>query len=158
RLEERQRAAGEAALAAVQRYLGDYLSNLPAGVALDRARFEERLTAASNLVQRDVNLYWGGNLIYASSKEEPFTAGLLPQRLPGEVYRSRALAGEERKSRATVAGGAPSPELSPPLQREARLSLSVPLLAQQEEAARQLVQLRRQGLVITILLFALAAA
>lgn len=162
REERQQRAAGEAALAAVQKLVGDHLNTLPTGYAVDR----RILVDASQIVKHEVSLYYTSksNLVFASSKDELFAAGFLPQRIPGEVYLRLALGRSGLAARVNRAGEDDYLELyAPPLLaassgEENPFILSIPLLAQQEEAERQLGQLGRQGLLVTIVLFGLLAA
>ncbi len=158
-----QRAAGEAALEAAQRQLAELLEALPPGFGIDTSLDDELLTRLSRLIHHEVNLYWR-SAIYASSKAELFAAGLLPRRIPGDVYARLAYGGYEIASRTNRAGRASYLELYSPLRvpgaqpSPGQLVLSVPLLAQQEEAARQLASLRRQAFLVTAALLALLGA
>ncbi|HEX6904459.1 MAG TPA: ATP-binding protein [Thermoanaerobaculia bacterium] len=160
RLRQDQRAAGEAALGSAQQLLGERLRDMTLGFAFD----DQMLIWLSGIVRHEVNLYWQ-SAIYASSRHELFTAGLLPKRIPGEIYRPLALLGYGLSSRVNRVGDTTYLEMYAPLRvpgespgGERGLFLSVPLLAQQEETARQLEQLRRQGLLVTATLFALLVA
>jgi signal transduction histidine kinase len=164
RLESDQRTTGEAALRAAQHLLGSSIRALPAGFVFDPATFDPELNSISAVVQHEVNLYWRSGLS-ASSKHELFTAGLLPKRIPGEIYSSLALSGLNLGSLVNHAGDVPYLELYAPLRvpgeepgREPQLFLSVPLLAQQEESARQISHLGRHGILVTVALFLLLAA
>jgi nitrogen-specific signal transduction histidine kinase len=163
RLVREQRAAGEAALNSAQKSLGDLILALEPGFGIDTALDDTRLADLSELVHHEVNLYWGSS-VYASSKHELFTAGLLPKRIPGEIYSRLALLGYDLTSRINRAGQTEYLELYAPLRvpgvppAEERLFLSMPLLAQQEEAARELVHLRRRGVLVTTALFVLLIA
>ncbi len=163
RLVREQRAAGEAALNSAQKALGDLILALEPGFGIDTALDDTRLADLSELVHHEVNLYWGSS-VYASSKHELFTAGLLPKRIPGEIYSRLALLGYDLTSRINRAGQTEYLELYAPLRvpgvppAEERLFLSMPLLAQQEEAARELIHLRRRGVLVTTALFALLIA
>ena len=163
RLEREQRVAGEAALASAQKILGEYILTLPPGFDLGTGVDDELLTWTSEVVNHEVNLYWGSN-VYASSKHELFTAGLLPKRIPGEIYSRLVLNRYRLSSRTNRAGGTTYLELYAPLRipgeppGEERLFISMPLLAQQEEAARSLAQMRRRGLLATAGLFILLVA
>jgi signal transduction histidine kinase len=163
RLERVQRVAGEAALASAQKFLGEFILTLPPGFDLGTALDDELLGWLSEVVHHEVNLYWGSN-VYASSKHELFTAGLLPKRIPGEIYSRLVLSRYGLSSRTNRAGGTAYLELYAPLRipgeprGEERLFLSMPLLAQQEEAARNLAQMRRRGLLATAGLFILLVA
>jgi signal transduction histidine kinase/HAMP domain-containing protein len=163
RLRRDQQAAGEAALNSAQQLLGQSLLTMPPGFGVDTVFGDQLLIELSGIVRHEVNLYWG-SAIHASSRHELFTAGLLPKRIPGEIYRRLALLGYGLSSRTNRVGDTTYLEMYAPLRvpggspGSERLFLSVPLLAQQEEAARQLGQLRRQGLLVTAALFALLVA
>ncbi len=163
RLVAARRAAGEAALNTVQKVLGDYILTFAPGFGLDTALNDDLLVWLSRVTRHEVNLYWGSE-VYASSRHELFTAGLLPKRIPGEIYSRLALLGYPLSSRTNRAGQTAYLELYAPLRvpgvpaAEARLFLSMPLLAQQEEAARDLAHLRRHGLLVSSGLFALLLA
>jgi hypothetical protein len=156
RLERQQRASGEAALASAQQVLGERLLRLEPGFGVDTALGDRLLMDLSEIVHHEVNLYWGSS-IYASSKHELFTAGLLPNRMLGYGLSSRT-------NRVGNAGDIAYLEIYAPLRvpgapvGEERLFLSIPLLAQQEEAARELSHLRRQGIMATVGLFLLLVA
>ncbi|HEY7213118.1 MAG TPA: ATP-binding protein, partial [Thermoanaerobaculia bacterium] len=163
RLHRDQQAAGEAALNSAQQVLGERLLTLPPGFGVDTVFGDRLLIDLSGIVRHEVNLYWG-SAVHASSRHELFTAGLLPKRIPGEIYRRLALLGYGLSSRLNRVGETTYLEMYAPLRvpggtpGSERLFLSVPLLAQQEEGARQLGQLRRQGLLVTAALFTLLVA
>ncbi|HEX5758510.1 MAG TPA: ATP-binding protein, partial [Thermoanaerobaculia bacterium] len=163
RLLAARRDAGEAALNTVQKVLGDYILTFAPGFGLDTALDDDLLVWLSRVTRHEVNLYWGSG-VYASSRHELFTAGLLPKRIPGEIYSRLALLGYELSSRTNRAGETAYLELYAPLRvpgvpaSQARLFLSMPLLAQQEEAARDLAHLRRHGILASAALFALVLA
>ncbi len=162
RLHRDQRVAGEAALNSAQQILGERLLNLPPGFGVDTVFGDQLLIYLSGIVRHEVNLYWG-SAIHASSRHELFTAGLLPKRIPGEIYRRLDLLGYGLDSRFNRVGDTTYLEMYAPLRIPGasgndRLFLSMPLLAQQEEGARQLAQLRRQGLLVTAALFTLLVA
>ncbi|HKI06729.1 MAG TPA: ATP-binding protein [Thermoanaerobaculia bacterium] len=162
RLRRDQRVAGEAALNSAQQVLGERLLTLPPGFGVDTIFGDRLLIDLSRIVRHEVNLYWG-SAVHSSSRHELFTAGLLPKRIPGEIYRRLALLGYGLSSRTNRVGDTTYLEMYAPLRvpggfGNERFFLSMPLLAQQEEAARQLAQLRRQGLLVTAGLFALLVA
>jgi signal transduction histidine kinase len=155
---------GEAALSSAERLLEEQIRNLPLGFVFDPGTFDPKLTAIAEVVHRPVNLY-GRSRLSASSEHELFTAGLLPTRLPGEVYSSLTLGERNLYSLVNHAAEVPYLELYAPLRlagddprAEPRLFVSVPLLAQQEEGLRQLAHLRRHAILATAVLFALLAA
>ncbi|MEA2692179.1 MAG: two-component system, NtrC family, nitrogen regulation sensor histidine kinase NtrY, partial [Acidobacteriota bacterium] len=163
RLEREQRTAGEAALNSAQKELGDRFVSLPPGFGIDTTLNDALLSSLSQVVHHEVNLYWRST-VRASSKHELFTAGLLPKRIPGEIYSRLALLGYDLSSRTNHAGGTDYLELYAPLrvpgamQNEERLFLSIPLLAQQAEAAAELEHLRRRAFLVTAALFVLSVA
>ncbi len=161
RLWAQQREAGERALVSAQRYLVDYLRQLPPGFGIDTA-FGERLRWLSDIVGREINFYWGSRESQiVSSRPELFAAGLLPKRIPGEVFSRLTLGGFNLATRTRSVGEARYVELYAPLRLPGerpgggRFFLSIPLLAEQEEVAQQLSDLRRQALLLTALLFGL---
>lgn len=162
RLRRDQQAAGEAALSSVQQLLGERLLSPPPGFGVDTVFGDRLLIDLAGLVRHEVNLYWG-SAIHASSRHELFTSGLLPKRIPGEIFSRLALLGYGLSSRTNRVGDTTYLEMYAPLRvpggsGSEGFFLSMPLLAQQEEAARQLAQLRRQGLLVTAGLFALLVA
>jgi signal transduction histidine kinase/HAMP domain-containing protein len=164
RLRKQQRDAGEAALTAAQKVLGEKLLNLPPGFGVDTALGDRLLADLSEVVHHEMNLYYGSG-IYASSKHELFAAGLLPNRIPGEIYSRLSLLGYGLSSRTNRVGDTAYLEIYAPLRvpggagvGENRLFLSMPLLAQQEETSRELAHLRRHGLLWTLSLFVLLVA
>lgn len=158
RLKEEQRAAGELALDSAQRVLADYVYSLEPGFAIDTALDYELLLWLSQVVHHEVNVYWGSS-IHTSSKPELFTAGLLPRRIPGEIFSRLVLVDYALASRTNRAGRESTYlELYAPLAGQESLFLSIPLLAQQEEVASELVYRGRQALLITAALFLLLGA
>ncbi len=163
RVERQQQAAAEAALLSAQRVLGEYVLSLEPGFGLGTAIDDELLVWLSRVVQHEVNLYWGSE-VYASSKRDLFTAGLLPRRIPGEIWARVALHGDGLVARTGRAGGAEYLELYAPLEvpgaarGSTRLFLAMPLLAQQEEAIVETGRIRRRALLATLTLFLVLAA
>ena len=163
RLVRDQEAAGLRAVQSAQGVLGEYVLALQPGFGIDAALDHEVLFWLSSVVHHDVNLYWRGS-VYASSKAELFTAGLLPRRIPGDIYSDLTLLGHEVSMRTNRAGGAEYLELYAPLTvpgvsfDQTRLIVSLPLLAQQEETASQIASLRRRSLLGTSAVVFLIAA
>ncbi len=163
RVAREQRSAAESALSSAQRVLGEYVLTLEPGFGLGTAIDDEILVWLSRVIGHDVSLYWGSE-VYASSKRELFAAGLLPRRIPGEVWPRMALGGENEASRTARTGSAEYLELYAPLavpgfdSRQTRLFLSMPLLAQQEEATAETALIRRRTLLATFAVFLLLAA
>lgn len=163
RLVRDQEAAGLLAVESARGVLGEYVLALQPGFGIDAALDHEVLFWLSGVVHHDVNLYWRGS-VYASSKAELFTAGLLPRRIPGEIYSGLTLLGHEVSMRTTRAGRAEYLELYAPLTvpgisfDQTRLIVSLPLLAQQEETREQITTLRRRSLLGTAAVVLLIAA
>ncbi len=165
RLAEQQRAAGEAALASAQSLLAEVLASLATGFSVETTLDDRQLGRIAGLVHHEVNLYWVAK-VYASSKHELFTAGLLPERIPGDIYAALALGGDGVSSRVNRASGSAQyleiyAPVRPPGGTAAaapRLFLSAPLLAQQEEAAAEVERLRRRALLVTAALIGLMIA
>lgn len=158
RLERQRRSAGEAALGAAQRVLGEYLASLEPGYGLDTALDVRLLGWLSDVVHHEVNVYWGSRL-YRSSRQELFATGLLPRRIPGEVWSQLELEGGVRVVRENHLREGSGPtwvELYAPLRLPGgvadagdRLVLSLPSLAQQEGVAAELARERRRILLAT---------
>ncbi len=163
RIVQEQEQAARTALRSVERVLGEYVLTLEPGFGIGTAIDDPLLEWLSRVAQHEVNLYWGSE-VYASSKRDLFAAGLLPRRLPGEVWVHLGLDGDTLARRTTRAGEAEYLELYAPLEvpgqptREARLVLSMPLLAQQEEAIAEAGRLRRRALLATLGLFLVLTA
>lgn len=163
RLGREQRAAGLSALDSAERLLVENMLNQQPGFDLKTTLDNDELTWLSQVVHHDVNLYWE-NDVWASSKSELFAAGLLPKRIPGEVHARLDLLGFDQASRTNRVGGTRYLELYSPVRipgepsGRAPLALSLPLLAQQEEVARELATLRRQVFLVTAVLFVLLVA
>lgn len=162
RVEREQELAARSALRSAQRVLGEYVLTLAPGFGVGTAIDDALLELLARVVQHEVHLYWDSE-VYASSKRDLFAAGLLPRRLPGEVQERLALAGDAIAVRTSRAGEVEYLELYSPLEvpgesgREVNLVLSMPLLAQQEEALAEADRLRRRVLLVSIaLLVALA--
>jgi signal transduction histidine kinase len=158
-----QRAHGEEALLSAERVLGEYLVTLPPGFGLGTALDDRLLAWLASVVRHDVSLYWGSG-VYASSRRELFTAGLLPKRIPGAVRARLALLGYGVAARQRRVAETAYLEFYAHLTLPGEaapgegLSLSVPLLAQQEKAASELASLRRQAILVTAGLFLLLVA
>src|SRR5262249_6612407 len=168
RVRREQHRDGEEALASAQRVLGEYLLTLDPGFGLDTTLDDDLLSWLSSVVHHEVNLYWG-SAVYASSKRELFTAGLLPKRIPGDVYANLALRGYDVASKTGHSGEVSYLEIYAPLRmpgtgeggaRESSegLALSMPLLAQQEETQTAIAYLRRQAVLGAAALFILLVA
>ncbi len=153
-LREEQRVAGQSALDSAQRVLGEYVQTLEPGFGVESILDDELLSWLSRVIHHEINLYWGSS-VYASSRGELFSAGVLPKRIPGEIYAELALGGAPSAERVNQAGSTDYLELYAPLSvpgqpdTPRRLFLSVPLLAQQVETAAELGSLRRKVLLAT---------
>ncbi len=163
RMLREQRSSGEAALASAQRVIGDYVASLEPGFGFTTQVDDELLMWVSRVVHHQVNLYWGSS-IWASSKPELFAAGLLPERIPGEIYSRLALLRYDRGARTNLTGSTAHLEIYAPLHipggpaDQERLFLSIPLLAQQQEVAEELGLLRRRAVLVSAVLFGLLIA
>ncbi len=167
RVVSEQEAAARSALRSAQRVLGEYVLTLQPGFGVGTAIDDALLEWLSRVVRHEIHLYWGSE-VYASSKRDLFAAGLLPRRLPGEVRERLGGSGDRLARRISRIGDATYLELYAPLEvpgeesggdaEAARLVLSMPLLAQQEDALAEVERLRRQALLASLaLLVALAA-
>lgn len=162
RLDAQQVEDGLASLESTQRVLGEYVLSLEPGFSLDTTLNDELLSWLSRVVHHQVNLYWGSS-VYASSRPELFTAGLLPVRIPGEIYSRLALRGASVASRRNRVGETSYLELYAPLRipgapSQEKLFVSLPLLAQQEAVANEMATLRRRTLLSAGFLFLLLSA
>ncbi len=161
RLEAENREAGEVALHFAQRVLNDYLVALDPGFGLRTALNEEILGWLSEVVDREVNVYWEGRT-FASSRPELYSSGLLPTRIPGEVYSELSLRGRGLTARRNQIGGVAYLELYAPLDLGQDLAptffVSTPLLAQEEAVSVELALLQRQAILVTSLIFLLLTA
>ena len=156
RLEATREMAGLEAMEAAQHVLGEYVLTLEPGFGVDTALDDTLLTWISRIVDHEVNLYWGSRL-YASSNQELFTAGLLPARIPGEVFAELWLEAATTARRVNRASGERYLEIYAPLRipgvdSQELLFLSIPLLAQQEEVQRELAALRTRAVLAALLL------
>ncbi|HVS16903.1 MAG TPA: ATP-binding protein [Thermoanaerobaculia bacterium] len=158
RLLREQLANGEAALRSAETILADYLPTLEPGFSFTSAVDAELLAWLSRVVSHEVNLYWRG-YAYASSRPELFAAGILPRRIPGAVFSRLALAEEPiAVQQHRIGPGLRYLELYRPVALpgeepgENGLFLSVPLVAQQEEARRALAVLGQQTVIVTALI------
>ncbi len=155
RIESEQRVAGEAALESAQHILGDYVLTLEPGFGIETILDDDLLLWLADVIHNDVNLYWGSQL-YASSKRELFAAGVLPTRIPGEIYSELRLLGSGLAARGRAVEGASYLEIYSPLRipgvpvDATQLVLSLPMLGQQEEAAADLARLARRVLLVAL--------
>ncbi|MEM7482732.1 MAG: ATP-binding protein [Acidobacteriota bacterium] len=169
RLEREQERRGAQSLDSARRLVTELLATPQPGFGIDRSFADARMAEISEVVRNELNLYWR-NTVFASSRSELFAAGLLPKRIPGDVFNALRLedrAGEPNPavaSRTDRVGDTSYLELYTevrvPGSRSVsdRFVLSMPLLAEREELARGLTALRRQVLVITAALCALLLA
>ena len=163
RLEADRLTAGEDALEAAERVLGDYAAAQAPGVAFDTVLDDQLLDWLASVVRYEVNLYFGGTL-YATSKRALFTAGLLPERIPGGVYSRLAVEGHAHAIRRSRVGDLSYREIYAPLplpgprRGSSSLVVSVPMLGQEEEIRRELGDIQRKILLATVGLLLLLAA
>jgi signal transduction histidine kinase len=161
RLQTEHREAAEGALLVSQRVLSDYLHSLEPGFAIRAVLEQEVLDWLAQVVDREVNVYWGSQS-FASSRPELFTAWLLPRRIPGDVFSELALRRDALAARTRITGGRSYLELYAPLEAaqpdtplDQRFYLSTPLLAQEEEVRVELAGLGRRVVVVTVALLLL---
>lgn len=154
RLRRDQVAQGEAALDAARTFLVNYIQGLPEGFSYDLLLDQELFAWLSSVVDRQVNLYWRSRLA-ASSQQALFTAGLLPKRIPGDVFARLSLLGHDIGVRRRHSGELDYLEVYAPVRLGGRVAfvLSVPLLEQQEETTRLLAAMRQQAVLISAGLF-----
>ena len=118
RIQAEQEVAGRTALVSLEYVLTDFLLGLEPGFSMDAELDDELLAWLAEVVGHEVNLYWRGG-VYASSKPDLFTAGLMPKRIPGNVYSRLALLGHPTASRIRTAGRAsPTWSCTPPCRWE----------------------------------------
>jgi len=165
RAEAEQLSEARGALVAAQRVLGEYSASLEPGVGLDTVFDDDLLSWLAGVLGHDVNLYWTDTSeLLASSRQELFAAGLLPRRVPGEIYAELRLRGKRLASRLQNTGATEYTELYAPLTapgealEDAAYFLSIPLLAQQEQVAGELEALRHKIVLATTLLVLLLVA
>ncbi|MEM8998529.1 MAG: hypothetical protein AAGF23_27330, partial [Acidobacteriota bacterium] len=103
RLRTEQLAEARDAMVSARTLLLDYLRGLEPGFLIETQVNRELLDWIGGLVGHQVNLYWGSRL-YASSQQELFTAGLLPRRIPGEIFTRLSLYGYDLGFRRQQAG------------------------------------------------------
>ncbi len=149
-----QRAIAQSALDSARLFLLDYVRGLPLGFDLQTQVDRALLEWISSVVEHPVNLYWRSQVL-ASSQQELFTVGLVPRRIPGEIFSRLALAGSKMGFRQ-YRGEVDYFELYAPL--VPGLFLSVPLLEQEEGVKRELEALRRRAVLVTSALMMLLVA
>lgn len=163
RLRADQLESAQAAMSSARTLLVNYLRGLEPGFLIDTIVNRELLEWISGLVGHQVNVYWGSQ-VYASSQDELFTAGLLPRRIPAEVYSRLAFEGSQLGYRRQRAGDATYLEVYAPfdLMGEAYsqqgLFLSVPLVEQEAEAAQEVATMQRRALLTSLTLLCLLGA
>lgn len=159
RLRQNQLTQGEIALDSARTVLIDYIRGLDEGFSFDLLLNRQLVEWLSRIVDHQVNLYWNGQLV-GSSQEALVTAGLMPGRVPGDIYARLAYLGYERELRSRAHDALTYLELYAPvkLAGSTPFVLSVPLLEQQEAAARLLDRMRQQAVLISAALFALLVA
>jgi signal transduction histidine kinase len=145
------------AMNSVKSLLLDYLKGLEAGFLIETKVNQELMHWISRLVRHQVNLYWGSQ-IYSSSQKELMAAGLLPERIPAEVFVAIALENRELAYRETGSKSSRYLEIYSPLNFaglapvQRSLFLSVPLLEQEKRIVDQLRSMRTRALLVSTLL------
>ncbi|MEM8960765.1 MAG: ATP-binding protein, partial [Acidobacteriota bacterium] len=154
---------GAAALRSARTMVRNFIIGRGEGYAFDPELSADFLSWTADVVQHQVNLYWGSRL-WASSQQELFTAGLLPRRIPGDIYARLAMRGPDVASRSRRAGDLTYLELYTPIawpgvpDGEPLFYLSLPRVEQQAEVSRELAAMRRQTVLVTSALFLLLVA
>lgn len=115
------------------------------------------MVRVSRLIDQDANVFDGPNLI-ATSERDLFASGLLPTRVPADVYRALQL----RNQQAVVTeerGGTLDAYLvaATPLAGREQHMLTVPLTSRQQEIEAQITTLTRR-LLLGALIFVLGGA
>lgn len=162
RLREAQIAEGMRALGTARESMVEFLLRLEPGFGLETLLDGQKLEELAEVVQHQVNFYWDGR-VRASSQQELFTSGLLPARIPGEIFARLQLLGYRAASRTRIQGDAAYSELYAPLllpgtSSGADLFISIPLLAQEREVSEELDRLRARAALATALLVLLVLA
>jgi signal transduction histidine kinase len=165
RLRKEQIVEARGALAAAQRVLGEYAAGQAPGLSLDTLFDDDLMAWLAQVLDHDVNLYWvSSSQMRASSRQELFAAGLLPRRIPGEIYADLHLRGQRAASRVHHTAGVDYTELWAPLAlpgedaQRADYFLAIPLMAQAEVVADETEGLRHTVVLATSLLVLLLVA
>lgn len=163
RLKEEQLISAQAAMTSARSLLLDFLQGSEPGFAIETKVNRELLEWISGLVRHQVNLYWGSQ-VYTSSQQELFTAGLLPRRIPAEVYSRLAFSGSQLGYRSQKAGDTTYLEVYAPLDvfgmtsTQQGLFLSVPLIEQELDAAAAIAVMERRAILASLSLLGLLMA
>ncbi len=163
RLAREQMDHARGAIGSARLFLLDYLQRIEPGSSIETRLNRPLLEWVASVVEHQVNLYYESRL-YASSQDELYTANLLTERIPGEIYSRLAFAGQEMGFRQRRAGDVDYLEFYAPVPipgtSTSRRSffLSVPVLAQEEAVERELATLRRRAVLVTTALFLLLTA
>jgi signal transduction histidine kinase len=164
RIEQGQETAALQALRSAQRVLGEYVLSLDPGFGVGTALDDRLFEWLSRVVRNEVHLYWGSD-VYASSNRDLFAAGLLPRRLPGEVWERIHLAHDRLARRSVLVDGREHIEIYAPLEvpglpaHAIKLVLAMPLAQQPEVLAAEIARVRSRALLATIVVaIALATA
>ena len=113
------------------------------------------MVRVSRLVDQDANVFEGANLI-ATSERDLFASGLLPTRVPADVYRALEL----RNQQSVVTeerGGTLDEYLVAATPLAGRWMLTVPLTSRQQDIEAQITTLTRR-LLLGTLIFVLGGA
>ena len=112
----------------------------------------------SRVVAQDVNIFEGTDLL-ASSERNLFASGLLPQRTPGDVYRTILLEGRPSFVGRERAGDFEYLIAATPVRLEGREAvLTIPLASRQQETEAQIDELDRRVLLAAVLFMMVGAA
>jgi signal transduction histidine kinase len=125
---------------------------------------DEALVWLADRIRNDLDVFARGTgaiepgRLLASSKRELYDSGLLPPRVPGEVFRKLTLEGAPNVVRDERIGGFSYHVVSVPLRLEGVPGiLSIPLALRQREVEAVLDDLDRKVLLATVVFLALAA-
>jgi signal transduction histidine kinase len=171
RLQRDQQTRANEAIGSAGDFILDYLAELPQGTSIETRLNEALLEWVASIVHHQVTVYLRSKL-FDSSQRELFTTGLLPERIPGDVHSRLTRDGLSLDHRTRRRGDLTYREYYAPLRipdfsqgsggadvRAADLfSLSVPILDQEEDDARELAAMRRRAVLVTSALFLILAA
>jgi signal transduction histidine kinase len=161
RLENEYTERGQTALTAAQRVIEDYLASTKATARPEEVLDDDVLSWLARVIGHDLHLYRNEQLI-ASSRRDLFAARVESQRLPGDVYSSVVLGGNQLYSARRESSGAQFNEIYSPitLARGQRYTLALPFIVQARQIEMQVNDLATTiyMLLIFIVLAAIAVA
>ena len=159
RLEAEYLERGQTALNAAQRVIEDYLASQNA--APEQVLDDDILSWLARVIGHDLHLYRGASLV-ASSRRDLFAARVESQRLPGDIYSSIVLGGQQLVRVTRSSGTAQFVEIYSPvnLARGRSYVLALPFIVQGRQIEAQVNDLATTiyMLLIFIALAAIAVA